>query len=43
MIQLIDFYKQLMHRLGVVADDDDDKNADRPVFRNWKTHVGRYG
>lgn len=31
-----------MHRLGVVADDDDDKNADRPVFRNWNIQVGRY-
>lgn len=42
MIQLIDFYKQPMHRLGGVADDDDDKNADRPVCRNWNIQVGRY-
>lgn len=40
MIQLIDFYKQLMRRLGVVADDDDDAGPQTGQFS--ETGIFRY-
>lgn len=38
IIQLVDFYKQLMHRLGVVADDDDNNKMQAGQF----SYIGKF-